>query len=255
MLAIYKCHVATIPTGSAILTSPHKMVIAPITLPSGVIGTTSRYPIVPSVTIDYHMASEMVPNLSGCASRSAKWTNVALIRVAPEAFIRPTDFTSTRQSIKHLYNMCSIGEQHVLLAGTVGCYGVFSMGGQTELQRTLAAPNRNIVRAKTVGSASHCPRPERTVSPISKWSRIASRERSRRGHVCYSTQLCSTRGSWLREARFGRRCLESIPLRSARAHSTALTWNLPPFHASCHPGKVFRVRQACGRPARTRSSE
>jgi Thiamine pyrophosphate enzyme, N-terminal TPP binding domain len=44
---------------------------------------TSPYPIAPSVTIDHHMASGMVPNLSGCASRSARWMNVALIRVAP----------------------------------------------------------------------------------------------------------------------------------------------------------------------------
>jgi hypothetical protein len=35
-----------------------------------------------SVTIDYHMASGMVPNLSGCTLRSARWTNLALIGIA-----------------------------------------------------------------------------------------------------------------------------------------------------------------------------
>jgi len=74
---------ATMPTGSAIMTSPHRIVIAATSLPSSVIGTTSPYPMVPSVTIDHHMASGIVPNLSGCASRSARWINVALTSVAP----------------------------------------------------------------------------------------------------------------------------------------------------------------------------
>lgn len=65
---------------------------------------------------------------------------------------------STRQSV---YTTCvSVSSNEVLLAGTDGCYGVFSMNTRTESQSNLASssialPTRNILRVKSVDSGIH----------------------------------------------------------------------------------------------------
>ena len=85
-----------IPAGKAIIMMPVMMVAAAITRPIGVTGMTSPYPMVPSVTIAHHIASGMVPNLSGCTLPSARYINDPENRAAPNS--KPRQPNSARRS-------------------------------------------------------------------------------------------------------------------------------------------------------------
>ena len=63
------------PVRSATVHTPMMAVKAPISFPPAVIGDTSPYPTVVSVTIDHHIVSGIDGKASGCASCSATYIN------------------------------------------------------------------------------------------------------------------------------------------------------------------------------------
>ncbi len=71
--------------------------------PSTVTGTTSPYPTVVSVTTAHHMVAGTLPNVTGCTSRSRKWTatearNSTIRKITSTLDSGPDSCTSTRRN-------------------------------------------------------------------------------------------------------------------------------------------------------------
>ncbi len=147
---------ARIPVQSPNTPSPQIITKAATSRPSGVIGTTSPYPIVVRVTTAHHKAAGTLPKVAGWTSRSRKYSatearNSTIRKITSTLNSGPDSSTSTRRNCR------SPGTPGTTLSiqSTPSSHADLGIGAQHEGERHGRG-----------GDGIHQPAPGQRVSPV-----------------------------------------------------------------------------------------
>src|SRR6202035_4454753 len=133
--------VARMPVHSPNTPSPQIITTAATTRPSGVIGTTSPYPVVVSVATAHHSAAATLPKPAGCTSRSRKYNttearNSTIRKITSTLRSGPDSSTSTRRNCRRP----GIPGTTLSIHNTLSSHAVFELMPSIMASGTASAP-------------------------------------------------------------------------------------------------------------------